>query len=88
VLAVGRNGSTFRGGVGVIVQASSDSNNRPAEALTAIEKAVQLNPYNARTAGLPSNATFEPLRSDPKWVRIMSVWPLEDPCLCRDLPKR
>ncbi|MGH7555340.1 MAG: hypothetical protein ACREMQ_20240 [Longimicrobiales bacterium] len=62
--------------------------NRRADALDAIEKAVEINPYNARTAGLPSNATFEPLRSDTKWVRIMSVWPLVDPCLCSRLPRR
>jgi uncharacterized Ntn-hydrolase superfamily protein len=61
---------------------------RRADALAAIRTAVEINPYNARRAGLPANATFESLRSDPEWVRIMSVWPLEDPCLCSNLPKR
>ena len=54
---------------------------RKAEALDAIDKAVELNPYNARpmSGGLPMNETFNPLHSDPEWTRIMSVWPLEDP---------
>jgi len=54
---------------------------RKADALNAIQKAVEINPYNARTmnGGLPRNETFAPLRSEPQWVRIMSVWPLRNP---------
>jgi uncharacterized Ntn-hydrolase superfamily protein len=54
---------------------------RKAEALAAIRQAVELNPYNARTmnGGLPRNETFASLRTDPEWIRIMSVWPLHDP---------
>jgi uncharacterized Ntn-hydrolase superfamily protein len=54
---------------------------RRADALAAIETAVELNPWNARTlnGGLPTNQTFAPLRTDPEWIRIMSVWPLQDP---------
>lgn len=51
------------------------------EALAAIAKAVELNPYDARTmeGGLPRNRTFAPLYDDPEWRRIMSVWPLKNP---------
>jgi hypothetical protein len=54
---------------------------RRGDALAAIRQAVELNPYNARTmnGGLPRNETFASLRSDPEWIRIMSVWPLKDP---------
>ncbi len=54
---------------------------RRDEALAAIARAVELNPYNARTmsGGLPTIETFESLRSDPEWIRIMSVWPLANP---------
>jgi uncharacterized Ntn-hydrolase superfamily protein len=54
---------------------------RKADALAAIATAVELNPYNARqmNGGLPRNETFASLRSDPEWIRIMSVWPLRDP---------
>jgi hypothetical protein len=54
---------------------------RKADALAALEQAVELNPYNARTmnGGLPRNETFASLRGDPEWIRIMSVWPLRDP---------
>jgi len=54
---------------------------RRAEALAAIATAVELNPYNARpmSGGLPMIDTFESLRSDPEWTRIMSVWPLANP---------
>ena len=53
---------------------------RKADALAAIKTAVELNPWNARTlnGGLPTNAMFASLRSDPEWIRIMSVWPLQD----------
>jgi uncharacterized Ntn-hydrolase superfamily protein len=55
--------------------------NRKAEALAAIKTAVELNPWNARTlnGGLPTNEMFASLRTDPEWIRIMSVWPLKDP---------
>jgi uncharacterized Ntn-hydrolase superfamily protein len=51
------------------------------EALAAIAKAIELNPYNARTmqGGLPRNRTFAPLYEDAEWKRIMAVWPLKDP---------
>ena len=54
---------------------------RPADALAAVRRAVEINPWNARTmnGGLPRNETFASLRADPEWVRIMSVWPLRDP---------
>lgn len=47
---------------------------RKADALGAVRRAVELNPYNKRrgSGGLPRNATFESLRSDPEWIRIMS----------------
>ena len=53
---------------------------RKADALAAIKTAVELNPWNARTlnGGLPTNQTFASLRTDPEWIRIMSVWPLQD----------
>jgi cytochrome c-type biogenesis protein CcmH/NrfG len=48
--------------------------NRKADALTAIQKAVELNPSNKRkgSGGLPKNPTFDPLKSDPEWIRIMT----------------
>jgi uncharacterized Ntn-hydrolase superfamily protein len=54
---------------------------RSDDALAAIQEAVELNPYNARTmtGGLPRNETFAALRADPRWIRIMSVWPLANP---------
>jgi uncharacterized Ntn-hydrolase superfamily protein len=54
---------------------------RRSDALAAIRRAVELNPYNARTmqGGLPRNETFAPLRTDPVWAEIMSVWPLKNP---------
>jgi uncharacterized Ntn-hydrolase superfamily protein len=53
---------------------------RKADALAAIKTAVELNPWNARTlnGGLPTNEMFASLRADPEWIRIMSVWPLQD----------
>jgi len=46
---------------------------RKTDALNAIRRAVELNPMNKRkgSGGLPRNPTFEPLRSDPEWIRIM-----------------
>ncbi len=43
------------------------------DALDAIRRAVEINPYNTRhgSGGLPRNARFETLWSDPEWVRIM-----------------
>jgi uncharacterized Ntn-hydrolase superfamily protein len=63
---------------------------RRKEALAAIAKAVELNPYNARTmqGGLPRNRTFEPLYGDPEWRRIMSVWPLANPSGVEKAPGR
>ncbi len=54
---------------------------RRSDALAAIARAVELNPYNARpmSGGLPTLDTFESLRSHAEWVRIMSVWPLANP---------
>jgi uncharacterized Ntn-hydrolase superfamily protein len=54
---------------------------RRSDALAAIAKAVELNPYNARTmqGGLPRNQTFAALYGDPEWKRIMAVWPLKNP---------
>lgn len=48
--------------------------NRRVDALAAIRRAVELNPANKRpgSGGLPRNPTFESLRSDPEWIRIMS----------------
>jgi uncharacterized Ntn-hydrolase superfamily protein len=48
--------------------------NRKADALAAIRRAVELNPANKRkgSGGLPRNPSFESLRSDPEWVRIMT----------------
>lgn len=47
---------------------------RKADALAAIRRAVELNPSNKRkgSGGLPRNPSFESLRSDPEWIRIMS----------------
>jgi uncharacterized Ntn-hydrolase superfamily protein len=47
---------------------------RKADALAAVRKAVELNPANKRkgSGGLPRNPSFESLRSDPEWIRIMS----------------
>lgn len=54
---------------------------RRSDALAAVARAVELNPYNARpmSGGLPTLDTFESLRSDAEWMRIMSVWPLANP---------
>lgn len=59
---------------------------RRADALAAIARAVEINPYNARpmSGGLPMIDTFESLRSDPEWIRIMSVWPLANPAGAED----
>jgi len=48
--------------------------NRKADAFEAIRKAVELNPANKRkgSGGLPKNPTFDPIKSDPEWIRIMS----------------
>jgi uncharacterized Ntn-hydrolase superfamily protein len=47
---------------------------RKPDALDAIRRAVEINPYNKRrgSGGLPRNPSFESLRSDPEWIRIMS----------------
>lgn len=47
--------------------------NRRPDALAAIRRAVELNPANKRpgSGGLPRNPTFESLRGDPEWIRIM-----------------
>ena len=47
---------------------------RKADALAAIRRAVELNPSNKRkgSGGLPRNPTFESLRSNPEWIRIMN----------------
>ena len=46
---------------------------RRVDALEAIRRAVEINPYNTRrgSGGLPRNASFEALWADPEWVRIM-----------------
>ena len=46
---------------------------RRDDALDAIRRAVEINPYNTRrgSGGLPRNASFEALWSDPEWTRIM-----------------
>ena len=46
---------------------------RRDDALDAIRKAVEINPYNTRrgSGGLPRNTSFETLWSDPEWMRIM-----------------
>ncbi len=46
---------------------------RRADALDAIRRAVEINPYNARrgSGGLPQNPSFEALLSDREWIRIM-----------------
>lgn len=46
---------------------------RTADALSAIQRAVELNPANKRkgSGGLPRNPSFEALRSDPEWIRLM-----------------
>lgn len=46
---------------------------RRADALNAISRAVELNPYNTRrgSGGLLRNTSFEALWSDPEWIRIM-----------------
>jgi len=46
---------------------------RKADALSAVRRAVELNPANKRkgSGGLARNPTFESLRSDPEWIRIM-----------------
>ena len=48
--------------------------NRKADALSAVRRAVELNPSNRRkgSGGLPRNPAFEALRADPEWLRIMS----------------
>jgi len=43
--------------------------NRKADALSAIRKAVELNPANKRQ--LPRNTNFESLRTDPEFLRIV-----------------
>ena len=50
---------------------------RRQEALQAIRRAVEINPYNARrgSGGLPRNARFKKLWSDPEWIRIMEGVP-------------
>lgn len=46
---------------------------RRDNALDAIRRAVEINPYNTRrgSGGLPRNTSFEALWSDPEWIRIM-----------------
>ena len=46
---------------------------RRDDALDAIRRAVEINPYTTRrgSGGLPRNASFEALWSDPEWIRIM-----------------
>jgi uncharacterized Ntn-hydrolase superfamily protein len=46
---------------------------RRDEALDAIRRAVDINPYNARrgSGGLPRNTTFESLWEDSEWLQIM-----------------
>jgi len=46
---------------------------RRDDALDAIRRAVEINPYNTRqgSGGLPRNTSFETLWSDPEWIRIM-----------------
>jgi len=46
---------------------------RRDDALDAIRRAVEINPYNTRrgSGGLPRNASFDALLSDPEWIRIM-----------------
>ena len=46
---------------------------RRDDALDAIRRAVEINPYNTRrgSGGLPRNTSFEALWSDPEWIRIM-----------------
>ena len=46
---------------------------RRDDALDAIRRAVEINPYNTRrgSGGLPRNASFDALWSDPEWIRIM-----------------
>jgi uncharacterized Ntn-hydrolase superfamily protein len=46
---------------------------RRDDALDAIRRAVEINPYSTRrgSGGLPRNATFAALWSDPEWIRIM-----------------
>ena len=48
--------------------------NRKADALSAVRRAVELNPSNRRkgSGGLPRHPAFEALRADPEWLRIMS----------------
>ena len=46
---------------------------RRDDALDAIRRAVEINPYNARrgSGGLPRNSSFEELWSDPAWIQII-----------------
>ena len=46
---------------------------RRDDALDAIRRAVEINPYNTHrgSGGLPRNTSFEALWSDPEWTRIM-----------------
>jgi hypothetical protein len=48
--------------------------NRKADALSAVRRAVELNPSNKRkgSGGLPRHPGFEALRADPEWRRIMN----------------
>jgi uncharacterized Ntn-hydrolase superfamily protein len=48
--------------------------NRKADALDAVRRAVELNPSNRRkgSGGLPRHPSFEALRADPEWLRIMN----------------
>jgi tetratricopeptide (TPR) repeat protein len=48
--------------------------NRKADALNAVRRAVELNPSNKRkgSGGLPRHPSFEALRADPEWLRIMT----------------
>ena len=46
---------------------------RRQDALDAIRRAVEINPYNTRrgSGGLPRNTSFEALWSDTEWIRIV-----------------
>jgi hypothetical protein len=53
----------------VAFAATELSAGRPASALDALRRAVDLNPANKRQ--LPKNRTFEPLFNDPEFMKLI-----------------
>lgn len=81
------NGGDAKGGLDILIAATQKSpgndntwvaaangflkNNRKAEALAALRRAVEINPNNKKR--LPANANFQPLLQDPEFKKIFGL---------------